>query len=42
MSAWFNEDIGFVMKTTVYINRPRSWYDSRQEAYKAAIKWLKK
>jgi len=42
MSAWFNEDIGFVMKTTVYIDRLRSWYDNRQEAYDAAIKWLKK
>ena len=42
MSYWFNEEIGFVSKTTVYINKARSWYDSRQNAYKAAIKWLKK
>jgi len=42
ISDWFNEDIGFVSKSTVYINRPRSWYDNRQKAYDAAIKWLKK
>jgi len=42
LSQWFNEDIGFVMKSTVYIDKARSWYESRQEAYDAAIKWLKK
>ena len=42
ISQWFNEEIGFVMHTTVYMDKSRSWYDNRQKAYDAAIKWLKK
>jgi len=42
MSDWFNEEIGFTSKSTVYMNISRSWYDSRQKAYDAAIKWLEK
>ena len=42
ISAWFNEDIGFVPKSTVYMNRPISWYETRQQSYDAAIKWLAK
>ena len=42
MSAWFNEELGFVSKSTVYINEFPSFYYTPREAFEAAMKWLKK
>ena len=42
MSSWFNEELGFISKTTVYMNKFPSFYDTPREAHEAAMKWLEK